>query len=85
VAALVWPAPPVGFVAGVAVHPDAPGHGLGRAVCGFVVAEAVARHGSAALMVDEWNHSAVRLYQGLGMRHRPLRAARVREPAAASK
>lgn len=81
-AAIVWPAPSVGLIAGVAVHPDARGLGLGRTVCAFVAAEAVARHGTAALMVDEWNRTAVRLYQGLGMRYRPLLAAHVREATA---
>ncbi|MGI5228270.1 GNAT family N-acetyltransferase [Actinoallomurus sp. CA-142502] len=81
-AALVWPAPSVGLIAGVAVHPDARGLGLGRTVCAFVAAEAVARHGTAALMVDEWNRAAVRLYQGLGMRYRPLLAAHVQEATA---
>jgi GNAT superfamily N-acetyltransferase len=74
-AALVWSAPAVTLIGGVAVHPDARRLGLGRAVCGFVLAEAVVRHGSAALMVDEWNQPAVRLYRGLGMRYRPVRAA----------
>jgi hypothetical protein len=36
--------------------------------------------GSAALMVDEWNQAAVRLYQSLGMRYRPTRAAYVARP-----
>jgi GNAT superfamily N-acetyltransferase len=74
-AALAWCAPAVGLVAGVAVHPDARGLGLGREVCGFVVREALARHGNAALMVDEWNETAVRLYRRLGMRYRPVLAA----------
>ncbi|GAA4518833.1 hypothetical protein GCM10023191_093550 [Actinoallomurus oryzae] len=84
-AAIVWPAPSVGLIAGVAVHPDARGLGLGRTVCAFVTAEAVARHGTAALMVDEWNRTAVRLYEGLGMRYRPLLAAHVREAPARSR
>jgi ribosomal protein S18 acetylase RimI-like enzyme len=80
VAALAWSAPSVGFLAGVGVHPDARGQGLGRAVCGFVLAEALSRHGGAALMVDEWNQTAVRLYQSIGMRYRPIRAAYVDRP-----
>jgi GNAT superfamily N-acetyltransferase len=75
VAALAWSAPAVGFMAGVAVHPEARGHGLGRTICDFILAAALARHGSAALMVDEWNQAAVRLYQGLGMHYRPILAA----------
>ncbi|GAB2859149.1 hypothetical protein GCM10027176_71940 [Actinoallomurus bryophytorum] len=75
VAALAWSAPAVGFMAGVAVRADARGRGLGRAVCGFILAAALARHGSAALMVDETNQAAVRLYQGLGLHYRPILAA----------
>jgi ribosomal protein S18 acetylase RimI-like enzyme len=78
VAALVWSTPAVALIGGVAVHPDARGRGLGRAVCGFVLAEALARHhGSAALMVDDWNHAAIRLYRSLGMSYRPICAAYV--------
>ncbi len=77
VTALAWSAPDVGYVAGVAVHPDARGRGHGAAVCGFVLAEALARHGAAALMVEEWNHSAIRLYRRLGMRYRALTALSV--------
>jgi hypothetical protein len=43
VAALAWSAPGVGLIAGVAVQPGARGQGLGRQVCGFVVAAALAR------------------------------------------
>ena len=76
-AALAWSAPDVGLIAGVAVHPDAQGRGLGRAVCDFILSAALARHGNAGLMVDEWNQTAIRLYQGLGMRYRPVLAAYV--------
>lgn len=74
-AADAWSAPDVGYLAGVAVHPGARGRGYGAAVCGFVVAEALVRQGAAALMVEEWNHSAIRLYRGLGITYRALTAA----------
>jgi GNAT superfamily N-acetyltransferase len=77
VTAVAWSAPDVGYLAGVAVHPEARGQGYGRAVCSFVLAQVLARHGVAALMVDEWNHAAIRLYRGLGMSYRALTAARV--------
>lgn len=80
VAALAWSAPSVGLVAGVAVHPKIRGQGLGRAVCGFVIAEALRRYGCAALMVDGWNEAAIRLYRGLGMSYRPALAAYVEPP-----
>ncbi len=76
-AALAWSAPTLGFIAGVGVRPDARGQGLGRDVCSFVVATALGRHGAAGLMVDEENLSAQRLYRGLGLHYRPLRAAAV--------
>jgi GNAT superfamily N-acetyltransferase len=79
-AALGWSAPSVGLVAGVAVHPDARRRGLGRAVCGFVIAEALRRYGCAALMVDAGNEAAIGLYRGLGMSHRPTLAAYAERP-----
>jgi GNAT superfamily N-acetyltransferase len=75
VTALAWSAPDVGYLAGVAVHPDARGRGYGAAVCGFVLAEALARHGAAALMVEEWNEPAIRMYRRLGLGYRTLTAA----------
>jgi GNAT superfamily N-acetyltransferase len=77
VTALAWSAPDVGYLAGVAVHPDARGRGYGAAVCGFVLREALASHGAAALMVEEWNEPAIRLYRSLGMSYRTLTAAAV--------
>lgn len=75
-AALAWSAPTVGLIAGVAVRSGVRGRGLGQAVCAFVLAAALDRHGSAGLMVDEWNTSAIRLYRRLGLRYRPVLAAR---------
>jgi len=80
VTALAWSAPDVGYLAGIAVRPDVRGQGYGAAVCGFVLAEALAKHGAAALMVEQWNESAIRLYRGLGMRYRALTAAAVTPP-----
>ncbi len=75
--ALAWSAVDVGYLAGVAVHPAARGQGLGAAVCSFVLAEALRDHGAAALMVDQWNDAAIRLYLRLGMRYRPVAVAAV--------
>ena len=82
VGALAWSAPSVGFLAGVAARPAARGQGLGRQVCRFLLAEALARHGAAALMVDDGNHAARRLYRGLGLRYRQLGVAAISQPAA---
>jgi GNAT superfamily N-acetyltransferase len=77
VGALAWSAPAVGFMAGVAARPAARGQGLGRQVCRFLVAGALARHEAAALMVDDGNHAALRLYRDLGLRYRQLAAAAI--------
>jgi GNAT superfamily N-acetyltransferase len=77
VTALAWSAPDVGYLAGVAVHPDARGRGHGAAVCRFVLAQALASYGAAALMVEEWNEPAIRMYRRLGMSYRTLTAAAV--------
>ncbi|MFI1103440.1 GNAT family N-acetyltransferase [Streptomyces melanogenes] len=70
VAALAWPSPEVGLLAGVAVHPSARGRGLARTVVAKVLAEALAAHGTAGLMVDRANDAAIRLYEGLGFAYR---------------
>jgi len=77
---LAWSAPAVGLISGVAVHPEARGQGLGRDICAFPFAEAMRRHGVVALMVEEWNHPARRIYRDLGLRYRAVSAAAV--PAA---
>jgi ribosomal protein S18 acetylase RimI-like enzyme len=43
----------------------------------LVLAVALDRHGAAALMVEEGNHAARRLYRDLGMRYRAVSAAAV--------
>ncbi|MFC6581067.1 GNAT family N-acetyltransferase [Planomonospora parontospora] len=75
VAADAWSAPQVGFVAGVGTAPAWRGRGLGEAVCRFVFGELAAEHGRVALMVDTANRGAIRVYERLGMRIRPVAAA----------
>lgn len=77
VAALTWCAPTVGYLAGVATAAEARGRGLAREVCALAVAEALTAYGTAALIVDDLNPAALRLYRGLGLTYRPLRAAGV--------
>ncbi|WP_329120424.1 GNAT family N-acetyltransferase [Streptomyces sp. NBC_01465] len=74
-AALAWSSPTVGLLTGVAVHPSARGRGLARTVCAHTLNEALARHGTAALMVDGDNASAIGLYARLGLSYRELSAA----------
>ena len=78
VGALAWCAPTVGFLSGVAVHPGARKQGFGRQVCDFLVTEALKVHGAAALMVNDRDHAALRLYEGMGLQYRPLSAATLR-------
>lgn len=73
--ALAWSAPDVALLAGIAVRPEGRGQGLGRRIGSFVLAEALRTHDAAALMVEDWNHTARRLYRDLGMRYRAVAAA----------
>lgn len=79
IAADAWSAPEIGLLAGVATHPE---HGRGRghaeAVCRFVLDSLLRRSGRAALMVDESNTPAIRLYRRLGLRWRGISAAACR-------
>jgi GNAT superfamily N-acetyltransferase len=77
-AADAWSAPGAGFLAGVVTHPTARGRGYATAVCAFVLDSLVDRYGRAGLIVDFWNTNAVALYHRLGLRLRPVAAARVR-------
>lgn len=74
-AALAWPGPDVGLLAGVAVRPDAQGQGLGRGICALVLRQVLDRCGAAALMVEDANPAALGLYRGLGMRYQPVAVA----------
>jgi Predicted acetyltransferase len=77
VAALAWSAPDIGFLSGVAAHPRTRGKGLASQVSGFIVREALAVHSAVALMVDDGNTPAVRLYERLGLSRRTVRAAAI--------
>lgn len=75
VAALGWSAPTVGMVTGVATSASYRGHGLGRQICGFVLAQALREYGAAALMVHDANIAARTVYERLGMRYRAISTA----------
>lgn len=75
VAAEAWPVPGIGFLAGVATHPDARGRGLAARLCAFVTDELLRDNERVALFVDYWNEAALRTYRRLGFMLRPLGAA----------
>jgi ribosomal protein S18 acetylase RimI-like enzyme len=77
VAADAWSAPGVGFMSGVATHPDARGKGYGEAVCRFTLRELITEHGRAALSVDGDNEAAIRVYRRLGLTWGDIAVARV--------
>jgi ribosomal protein S18 acetylase RimI-like enzyme len=77
VAADAWSAPSVGLLAGVATAAPFRGRGLAERVCGWVSAQLVARHGRAALMVDDANVAAIKVYERIGYRRRRVLAAHV--------
>jgi len=79
VAADAWSAPGIGFMSGVATHPDARGKGYGEAVCRFTLRELIAEHGRAALSVDGDNDAAIRVYRRLGLAWGDIAVARVGE------
>ncbi|WP_037605528.1 GNAT family N-acetyltransferase [Streptacidiphilus rugosus] len=75
VGAQAWSSPQVALLSGIAVHPDARGKGLSHHVCSVLTAAALTRHAAVGLMVEDWNTPARRVYERLGLRHRPVAAA----------
>jgi ribosomal protein S18 acetylase RimI-like enzyme len=80
VAADAWSVPEIGFVAGVATRGSARGRGLGTTICAFLTDELIKDRGRVALMVDTGNVAAIRTYDKLGYRLRPIAAARLSPP-----
>jgi ribosomal protein S18 acetylase RimI-like enzyme len=72
VGADAWTAPHVGFLGGVATHPDFRRRGLSRALCSFVVHELLEERPACALMVDGGNDAAIASYRGLGFTYRDV-------------
>jgi len=77
VGADAWSVPEIGFVAGVATRVRARGRGLGTALCAFLTDELIKDRDRVALLVDRTNVAAVRTYERLGYRMRPIAAARL--------
>jgi ribosomal protein S18 acetylase RimI-like enzyme len=80
VGADAWSVPEIGFVAGVATRVRARGGGLGTALCVFLTNELIKDRSRVALLVDRTNTAAIRTYQRLGYRMRPIAAARLIAP-----
>ncbi|MFI7420128.1 GNAT family N-acetyltransferase [Nonomuraea sp. NPDC049684] len=77
VAADAWSAPSVGLLAGVATAARFRGRGLAERVCGWMSSQLVATHGRAALMVDDVNAAAIKVYERIGYRRRLVLACHV--------
>jgi GNAT superfamily N-acetyltransferase len=76
VAADAWSVPEIGFIAGVATRARARGRGLGTTLCAFLTDELIKGRDRVALLVDDTNVAAIRTYEKLGYRMRPIAAAR---------
>jgi GNAT superfamily N-acetyltransferase len=77
-AADAWSVPGLGFIAGLAVHPEARGNGQGRDVTTFVLEALLAAHGRAALMTEDCDSTAGRILAKLGMSGRQQQILRVK-------
>jgi ribosomal protein S18 acetylase RimI-like enzyme len=67
IAADAWSAPGLGFMAGLAVVPEARRTGQGRAVSGFVLNSLMAVHGRVAMMVRRSDEAGIAMYAELGL------------------
>jgi ribosomal protein S18 acetylase RimI-like enzyme len=78
IAADAWSAPGIGFVAGLAVVPEARRTGQGRDVSAFVLRSLVAVHGRVAMMVQRSDQAAIARYAELGLTYRKQQVLGVR-------
>ncbi|MEV0679800.1 GNAT family N-acetyltransferase [Actinosynnema sp. NPDC050436] len=74
VGADAWSAPGIGFIAGVATHPDHRGRGLSTRVCAALTGALLREEGACALMVDAANAAAIKVYERLGYTYRSVSA-----------
>jgi ribosomal protein S18 acetylase RimI-like enzyme len=77
-----WSVPGLGFMAGLAVLPQARGAGQGQDATTFVLEALLAAHGRAALITWDCNSAAARMYAKLGMSCRPQQILRVKQAGA---
>lgn len=70
VAADAWSSPGLGFLAGLAVVPEARRTGQARDVSAFVLKSLLAMHGRVAMMVQQSDEPAIARYVELGMTYR---------------
>lgn len=83
-AADAWSAPGIGFLASLAVVPEARRSGQGLDLGAFVLSALYTRHGRVALMVRDWDTAAIGLYSRLGLSYRRQQVLRVRLAPVAS-
>lgn len=78
IAADAWSSPGLGFVAGLAVVPEARRTGQGRDVTAFVLNSLMAVHGRVAMMVQNSGRTSIARYAELGLtyRHQQMLAVR---------
>jgi ribosomal protein S18 acetylase RimI-like enzyme len=70
IAADAWSAPGLGFLAGLAVVPEARRTGQGRDVTAFVLKSLIAMHGRVAMMVQSSSDAAIARYAEVGLTYR---------------
>jgi hypothetical protein len=78
IAADAWSSPGLGFLAGLAVAPEARRTGQGRDVSAFVLKSLLAVHGRVAMMVQNSDQAAIARYAQLGLTYRNQHVVGVR-------
>jgi ribosomal protein S18 acetylase RimI-like enzyme len=81
IAADAWSSPGLGFLAGLAVAPEARRRGQGRDVGAFVLKSLLAVHGRVAMMVQNSHTAAIAMYAELGLTYRNQQVLGVRSSA----
>lgn len=84
IAADAWSSPGLGFVAGLAVVPEARRTGQGRDVSTFVLKSLMAVHGRVAMMVQNSGETAIARYGEFGLTYRNQQVLGVRSSARGS-